>query len=139
MNDQLFATICNEEKQVQKTLDEIFNNNDSYGSYSNNKWKNRKKQRRRNSNDSQLSMISNESEQSNGPLISIPTSEFCSLNMRLLERNNEVKLAMETATQAERKLIEYRKSADQAMEQLKRNWLKLQITMYHHLIIMIVL
>ena len=102
-SSKLLATINNQQYQVQKTLNQILHNDDS-----------------------QLSTISNESEQS-VPLISIPTSEFCSLNMRLLERNNEVKLAMETASKAEAKLIEYRKSADKAMQQLKQELIRCSV------------
>lgn len=52
----------------------------------------------------------------------VPTTEFCSLNMRLLERNNEVRLALEAASKADEKLKEYRLASEESLKQIKKEW-----------------
>ena len=99
--------VDDEERKVHQSLHEMLHNDQT-------------RRQRHNSNSSRRESVeSTRSSVSSVPLISIPTSEFCSLNMRLLERNNEVKLAMETACHAESKLNEYKKSADEAICKLK--------------------
>eukprot|EP01083_Nonionella_stella_P033787 92464_1 len=117
-NEAFLSKVTNDEYEVQKALNQILRTH--------------KQERRRKSTESSVIFTNNgrsgsmdsqysvASETSVGvPLISIPTSEFCSLNMRLLERNNEVKLAMVTASRAEAKLMEYKKTADEMISRLK--------------------
>lgn len=57
---------------------------------------------------------------SNQFLMQIPTAEFCALNMRLLERDSEVKLAMETAAAAEKTFLKYKQETEKEMNEIKK-------------------
>ena len=103
-DENILAKISMEEREVQKTLNAML-----HQSHANR-------------------VLREDKIQQDVPLISIPTSEFCSLNMRLLDRNNEVKLAMQTAAKAEAKLIEYRNSADQNMKNLKQQMMQQSVS-----------